>query len=359
VRPSNKALPVLIVVLIGGLLLGLWKLYELRFAAGDIYPQYSSLRADALGTKALYESLGQIPDIIAARNYREFANLPKGRDAVLVLGENPFVFEASPEDEIKEYEALAISGARIVIALRPVSRQREKPATDKKPPETPAFEKRWGVQFGYITRPANQNEEETGANPKQTALYFRSEGKVLHQMELPFGAGSVVLLASCYPMSNEALAGARDTKLIAWALGGNRRIIFDEHHLGLTESGGVVALARKYHLEGLAVVLLILLGLFVWKNSANFLPARMDNIDTEDSVAARDANSGLANLLRRNIPAGALLGTCLQEWEGSRHGARFYSQAKILRVRALARREDDATGTYRAIARILAERSDA
>jgi len=366
VRPSNNALPVLIVVLIGGFLLGLWKLYELRFAAGDIYPQYSSLRADALGTKALYESLGQIPDVDAARNYREFANLPRGTGAVLVLGENPFVFEAAPEDEIKEYEVLAASGARIVIALRPVSRQREKlrqeppgQPNDNKPHEMPAFEKRWGIQFGYITRPANQNEEETGANPKLTALYFRSEGKVLHQVERPFGAGSVVLLASCYPMSNEALAGVRDTKLIAWALGGNRRIIFDEHHLGLTESAGVVALARKYHLEGLAVVLLILLGLFIWKNSASFLPARMENLDTEDSVAARDASSGLANLLRRNIPAAELLGTCLKEWEGSRHGARFYSQAKILRVRALARHGDDATGTYRKISRILAERSDA
>jgi hypothetical protein len=76
-------------------------------------------------------------------------------------------------------------------------------------------------------------------------------------------------------------------------------------------------------------------------------------------VAAKDANSGLANLLRRNIPARALMRTCLEEWEGSRHGAKFYSQAKIDRIRALARRESDAVETYRKISRILAERSDA
>jgi hypothetical protein len=362
VRPNNNGILALIVTLAGVLLFGLWKLYELRFASGDIYPQYSSLRSDALGTKALYESLEQIPGLAAARNYREFASLPKGKDTVLVLGENPFAFEATQEDGIKEYEALAASGARIVIAMRPVNRQKEKPredAIDKKPHETPAVESRWSVQFGYITRPANQNEEEAGDNPRQTALYFRYEGKVVHRVERRFGSGSIALMASCYPMSNEALAGDRDTNTIAWALGGNRKIIFDEHHLGLAESGGVVILARKYHLEGLGVVLLVLLGLFIWRNSASFLPARAEIADVEDSIAAMDASSGLANLLRRNIPAASLMRTCLEEWEGSRHGARFYSDAKVQRVRDLARRDGDAVETYRKISRILAERSDA
>src|ERR1039458_4312797 len=123
---------VLIIALAGAFLFGLWKLYELRFTAGDIYPQYSSLRADPLGTKALYESLQQIPDISTARNYREIESLPKGKSTVLFLGENPFLFELMPQDQIKEYEALAASGARVVIALRPGDRQRDGPP-DKKP----------------------------------------------------------------------------------------------------------------------------------------------------------------------------------------------------------------------------------
>lgn len=361
-RPNNNGILILIAALAGGLLFGLWKLYELRFASGDIYPQYSSLRSDALGTKALYESLEQIPGLAAARNYREFASLPKGKDTVLVLGENPFLFEATPEDEIKEYETLAASGARIVIAMRPVSRQREKPhetPDEKKTPIAPEIEKRWGIQFGYVTLPSGHKEPEVADNPKLTALYFRYEGKVVHRVERPFGSGSIALLASCYPMSNEALAGERDTKTIAWALGETRKIIFDERHLGIEESGGVVTLARKYHLEGLGVVLLVLLGLFIWKNSASFLPARTDIADPDDSIAAMDASSGLAHLLRRNIPAAALMRTCLEEWEGSHHGARFYSEAKVRRVRDLARRDGDAAETYRKISRILAERSDA
>lgn len=361
-RPGNKGLTVLIIALAAAFLLGLWKLYELRFTAGDIYPQYSSLRADPLGTKALYESLQRIPDISTTRSFRELESLPKGKSTVLLLGENPFLFDLATEDEIKEYEALAASGARVVIAMRPVNRQREEPVKkqpdDKKPHAAPAFEKRWGVHFGYITRPAQQTEEEPGVNPKLTALYFLVDGKVLHRLERPFGTGAIVLLASCYPLSNEALAGERDTTAIAWALGSNRQVIFDEHHLGLTESGGVATLARKYHLEGLAAMLLILLGLFIWKNSTSLLPPRAESVGDEDMVAAKDASSGLANLLRRNISARALMKTCIAEWEGSRHGAKFYSEAKLERVRALARGESDAVETYRKISRILAERSD-
>jgi hypothetical protein len=358
VRAGNRGLAVLIVALAGGFLLGLWKLYELRFAAGDIYPLYSSLRSDPLGTKALYESLQQIPGMSTARNFSALPSLPKGRATVLFLGENPFSFEATPEDEVKAYEALASSGARLVIAMRPVSRLLVKTKPEDKDQHGPsAIEKRWGVRLGYFTRTAKQAEEDTGANPKLTALYFRSEGKVLYRMERPFGIGAIVLLASCSPLSNEALAGERDLKLIAWTLGSNRHVIFDEHHLGLAESGGVVTLARKYRLEGLAAMLLLLLGLFIWKNSTSLLPPRPEPEGAEESVAAKDASSGLANLLRRNIPAKALMKTCLEQWEASRHGAKFCSQAKLDRIRALARREDHPVETYQKVSRILSERS--
>ena len=358
-RANNKGLSILIVALSAGFLYGLWRLYELRFTAGDIYPAYSSLRADPLGAKALYESLRQIPGISTTRNYLAPPNISKGKFTVLFLGEDPFLFEATPEDQLKEYEALASSGARVVIAMRPVNRLPEaaKPET-KKAHELPAIEKRWKIQFGYITHSAKQAEEDSGLRPKMTALYFRTEGKVFYKVERPFGAGAIVLLANCYPLSNEALAGDRDTKLLAWTLGASHQVVFDEHHLGLAESAGVVTLARKFHLEGLAAALLLLLVLFIWKNSTSLLPPRPEPTGAEDSVAAEAINSGLANLLRRNIASKALMATCLEQWEGSQHGGRYYSQAKIERVRNIAQREGDVVETYRKVSKILSERSE-
>jgi len=376
VRPSNKRLAVLAIALACGFCYGLWKLYELRFAAGDIYPPYSSLRADPMGSKALYESILQLPGASAARNYLPIEKAPRGNVTLLFLGEEPYIFEASPEERLKDFEALARSGARVVIAMRPLLRlPAPKPADAKESHQPQPILKRWGIGFGYITQPANEEDSAPTGTPKQTALYFRYEGKTVNQVERQFGNGVIVLLANCYPLSNEALAVDRDTELLASTIGGNQHVIFDEHHLGITESGGIVILARKYHLEGMAAALLLLLGLFIWKNSTSFLPPLepasfqsgpssfraatvRERSETDDSVAAKDISAGLANLLRRNVPRKQLPQVCLKEWEASQHGGRYYSPAKLERVRNLARQEGDAAETYRRISKILTERSD-
>lgn len=353
----------MVIVLAAGFLFGLWELYRLRFEAGDIYPQYSSLRADPLGAKALYDSLSQVPGISTARNYRALPQLQKGKATIFFLGEDPFEFAGSSDDQLQDYEALARAGARVVIAMRPVRRlleetKRAPTKQNEAKPFQPPMEKRWGIRFEYITRSMRQADEDDNTEPKLTALYFRSEGKVLYRIERQFGSGAVVLLANGYPFSNEALAGERETKLLSWAVGGSRRITFDEHHLGLTESGGVVTLARKYNLEGLAAALLVLVTLFIWKNSTSLLPARPEQAASDDSVETKDAGSGLANLLRRNIPAKELAATCLKEWEASQHGGKFYSEAKIERVRRVLEGDGRAIETYRKVSRILSDRSD-
>jgi hypothetical protein len=363
-----RGFTILTIALAGGFLYGLWWLYQLRFEAGDIYPPYSSLRADPLGAKALFESIQQLPGISAARNYRPVASLAKMPATVLFLGVDSFAFENATEEQIKEYEALAAGGARVVIAMRPLRRVLEpvappgkpgakQPPVNTTPPEQPSIQKRWGISIDYIGQSGKQADEEGSGEPKVTALYFRADGRVLHEVERRFGSGSVVLLANSYPWSNEALAGERDVPLLSRILARHPLVIFDESHFGLTESGSVGALVRKYHLEGAVAVLAVLLALFVWKNSTSFLPARSLPEGGEVKVEAKDAGAGLANLLRRNIPAQALLQTCWNEWEGSRHGGRHYSHAKMDRARALMAEGRDAAETYREVSRILAKRT--
>ena len=50
-----------------GFAFGLLHLFKLRFAAGDVYPQYSSLRADPLGAMAFCESLERMPGLSVRR----------------------------------------------------------------------------------------------------------------------------------------------------------------------------------------------------------------------------------------------------------------------------------------------------
>jgi hypothetical protein len=50
---------------------GVTRLVQLRFEHGDVYPPYSSLRADPLGTMAFYESLGKVPEVSVQRDFSE------------------------------------------------------------------------------------------------------------------------------------------------------------------------------------------------------------------------------------------------------------------------------------------------
>jgi len=365
-RAGNKGLIAVVLIFGAAFVYGLWRIYELRFSAGDVYPAYSSLRADPLGTMAFYEGISQLPGFTVERNFVSIPEIARRQATVFFLGVDPFTFRAMSEDRVKDYEELAAGGARVVIAMEPVRRAYEKkqdvPAKGSKESkdttkEPSSMEKRWNVTFGYVTKPESEPVEEIFSRPKLTALYFNYQGRRAPKVELPFGRGVIVLLANSYPMSNEALAGDRNARMLVDALGANRVVVFDEHHLGISEEGGVATLARKYHLQGAGIALLALLALFIWKNSSSFLPARQAPAPSE-SIAAKDAASGLANLLRRNIANKKLLETCLEQWEKSQHGGRFYSRSRIERVRRIVERGGEPAETYRQIAGILAERSD-
>jgi hypothetical protein len=97
------------------------RVLKMRLSSGDIYPHYSSLRSDPLGTKALYESLQRMPDLAVERNFRPAANI-EGIDentAVLLLG---VPRAALVWLDIGKEDALLRSvsnGARLVVTVNP------------------------------------------------------------------------------------------------------------------------------------------------------------------------------------------------------------------------------------------------
>lgn len=99
---------------------GLLQLFRMRFEAGDIYPPYSSLRADPLGTMALYESLGQMPGIAARRDYSVENKLPAEHNTTyLHIAAPAYRVRRLPAALVEEIERFAHRGGRLVIALYP------------------------------------------------------------------------------------------------------------------------------------------------------------------------------------------------------------------------------------------------
>src|SRR5207244_6099085 len=57
-------------------------------------------------------------------------------------------------------------------------------------------------------------------------------------------------------------------------------------------------LFRSYRLHGFVASLIVLAGLFIWKNSLVFIPTFESRED--DVIAGKEAFAGFVNLLRRN-----------------------------------------------------------
>lgn len=208
-----------------------------------------------------------------------------------------------------------------------------------------------------------------------SSLYFDDldpEWRVIYEsfaralvIERDWGEGAIVLASDTYYLSNEAMRDDRQTALIQWFMGPNSRMVFDETHLGSISQPGIMALARQYNLHGLIAAVVFITLLTVWHSSATLVPRAQDfgAAEAGSETAARDARSGLANLLRRTVPRRDVLLTCVDEWERAMKYDGRMGKQKVSRAREIARqeharsrRESDIAGAYREISELIAER---
>ena len=100
---------------------GVARLFVLRYERGDVYPPYSTLRADPLGVKGIYDALDRLPGVDATRNFRA---LPKLRPAAPVTLVYAGVSRHSQWEsrELSVFDALVLGGTRAVFTFLPIER---------------------------------------------------------------------------------------------------------------------------------------------------------------------------------------------------------------------------------------------
>jgi hypothetical protein len=420
----KKHFPIILILVCAAILaVGIMQLFKLRFEAGDVYPAYSSLRADPLGTMALYESLEALPGISVRRDHAASGKLPEGKDTTyLHLATQAYQWESLTEKDWKEVEGFLISGGRLVITTHPETgwnfwqvgmpaptppvgptTNTNTPAGTNAPGTAPApvvkrvdirkqlrgasedevtLEEQWGVSFDSEELPKDEevyhpvkvvNKSDlalprslewhsatvfsTNLSSAWRTIYARGTKPVV--IERKFGAGSVVFATDSYFLSNEAMRADRHADFLSWLVGANRRVVFDEAHFGIIEEGGIALLIRKYRLHGLALALLVLAGLFVWKNSLSLVPPLAAE-KLARHVVGKDSTAGFVNLLRRNIPTQDVLNVCFTEWTKSLLMGRHYTitgvdqaQAEMEAENARPPRERDPVSVYRRICHAL------
>jgi hypothetical protein len=403
----------LLIGLVVLLALAVGRLFSLRFERGDIYPRYSSLRADPLGTKALAEVIKELPGFSVERNYHELSRL-KARQPATILYLGIDYSTRIDEEEFAEAERIARGGARLIISFAhelPLSSgSTSAPGTTPSPPKatpapastpvpatTPApipsvKSKRtanesvrfreaagsWGVsfdrmhskEFEAINAVAKPSAEETNLDstvPWHTALYFKdldpAWSTIYRCNDLPvaierkFGAGTIVLCSDSYFLSNEGLLKTRASKLVARVIGPPQTVVFDELHNDVAENPNIAGIARKHGLGGAILALLGVAAFFIWKNAVPFLPRQASPEDGEAHVIGFDASAGFINLLRRGVPSNRILAVCVEEWLKSR-GSRI-RQEERMHVESVMRAHEgrsatkDAAAAYRTIAKGL------
>lgn len=101
---------------------GMVQLFKLRFDVGDVYPPYSSLRTDPLGTMALYESINKLPGVSTRRDVSADDRLPESADTTYMhLAASTYEWKWMPEDTFYEVDRFVRGGGRLVITLFPES----------------------------------------------------------------------------------------------------------------------------------------------------------------------------------------------------------------------------------------------
>ena len=110
-------LPLGLALVIGFGLAGLWLLL-LGFEVGDVYPSYSTLRADADGTEVLFEAAERLGSIHVERNYLPLTQAqPASGSTFLLAGISPVSWELLPKADASALKGMVERGGRVVFAF--------------------------------------------------------------------------------------------------------------------------------------------------------------------------------------------------------------------------------------------------
>ncbi len=334
---------------------GVARLFILRFESGDVYPAYSSLRSDPLGTRALYESLENIDSVMVGRNYRPLESLEfEPGTTFFYFGSAASDNDWVPEKLVKIFDRLTQSGGRLVLTFLPVTKSNSaapprensesqrveggRGSKDSGPDKLVSIKKHWGIGLAFKENLPLKDDKHLAIEATSTRtdlppviswhtnLYFDLFENVWQPLysyeglplivERSYGKGSILLCADSFFISNEALWSERHPQLLVWLIGGNSKIIFDETHFGIYKQPSVAQLLRHYRFHWFFAALVVLALLFIWKSTSYFVPPPQDDVLAgADVVSEKDYTQGLIALLRRNIAGSQVLQVCAREWE--------------------------------------------
>jgi hypothetical protein len=305
----------LVIAVAGALLVGLTSIVQNRAKRSDSYPAFSSYRTLPEGTSVLYEALQHSPGMTADRNIQPLGIVHFNNAAFLMLDVSPLSLNGNGQ-WFDEMQALANNGNRVIIGLSPHRTRFIQPENNQLEDAL----KGWHIRLAFRRLTDFRDDEDETLTPGWP-MYFaqaqgwdtlREEGGKPVVIQRAWGKGTLVVMTNSFLLTNAAMVEDRQTTFVADLIGPVHRTIFDETHFGIEETGSIAALARRYHLQGLVLGLVLAALLFIWKNAAGFPPA--PDVRPTQALIGEDSSAAFLNLIRRNIRRDDILATCVEQW---------------------------------------------
>lgn len=338
---------------------GIVAIFQARYASGDLYPAFSTMRADPKGLRILYESCKKLDTLDTSRNNRKLELFnPDAYTTLVFAGFDSWSLKFISYEQRELIDNLTEGGHRVIIAVKPyewlgasalssnsiataagdIGIGKWNVQLDKKPfSNEQAFSEATFID-GILPEAADQSINLVSqtifavSNNAWKVVAKRDDWPVVIERKASDGIGSLVMCSDAYFMSNQGLFEEQPTDTLNWMLHQHSQVVFDETHLGTTASPGVAALLRRYNLEWFILSLALLASLYVWRHNRSLAPMPPHFIDY-DELEGRDHLSGMVNLLSRSMSPVEALQEAGRRWKGSLKFKKVHDPDRIEEVK--------------------------
>lgn len=398
-----------------------YHLLNIQVETGDIYPRYSSFRADPKGTRILFESLEKFHHLDVQRNIDHLnpQNVKDNTAAFFIDFDVIDVFKIMGGylNLVDYTQAVCAEGGTVIITStggtilsaglqkieekekelkkkKDAQKSKEKKKDENEISEEDAEEKhRQLMRFlnfkpKTLALPTAHSELVTmpdtarrvidipdlpetmtwhsdivfeNVGDEWEPIYMRKTYPVIMRRKLL--DGWIIVSSDSFFLSNEAMWKDRHVSLIQWMIGSATTVMFDEFHLGVVKKRGVASLIRRYNLFALFGVFVAIALIFIWRNAFFYIPANDDAYIQLERIheKGKDSDAALLNLMESHIPSANILNLCYNEWVSSfQHLPKKLRQevnAVINEENAKPKKEQNPVDTYNRICNIIKKES--
>ena len=335
------------------------------------YPAYSSLSTEPAGLKAVYESFNKLSGQKVSRSFSEIINMQKTDSAMHVAaGLNLNLLQFMSENRFDKIDSILSKGAFLLMAFQDHNNSVAFGAKDStkvnvlnkdtldttevnenvsqkdslsSSPDTLTSKKfssvlkEWGLGIK-----SDSSFKKKGFNKETYQSYAYSSLKsmddsikwlsnwsfeilseewqtIYSKDSLPviiaraYGDGHLLLSAGSYFLTNEALAFDVSPKLLHFIYKQKSMIIFHESQLGLIKDEGLIKTLSKFNLEGLFVGVLLMMLLYLWKNTFPLITLPAQKRKQEDGLDWK--SNGFVHLMVNTFSKKDVIRECIAEWE--------------------------------------------